>query len=488
MLVPRTNADRLRALRLSLAGCATGLLVLAAAVAGRAGPPTPSPAFATAGVQLPAPSVAGPQQQATVVQEAFDLLMDDYVSPLSSADLLGAAWAQLVQEAAGHQLPVPSLPPVLTGDRAADIAAFRSALLAYLAAQPSLPDEFVAAHAAVRGMVAYCDEQHTQFLDPQAYQRYLAWSRADSSYAGIGVRLKGAQRTITEVYAGGPAERAGLLPGDAVLEVNGTSVEQMTAGDTSDLIRGPAGSPVELVVRRHGAASPIRVSLSRQSIAVDFVRERLLDDAIGYVSLRGFPPDAVADTFEHDLADLQARGARGLVLDLRDNGGGRLTVGSRLLGHFLPAGARLYQEIDRSGGLDTPTAAESQRYALPLVVLVNEATASMGEIFAAALQEHGVATVVGSTTAGDVARAQMHPLTDGSALMVTEMEVRSPAGKVLNKVGVVPDDVVVVDPAATLPGVDPVLDEAVIILRQRATPAAGSLVAGDAHALIRTAF
>src|SRR5919202_1886526 len=462
MLVPRTNADRLRALRLSLAGCATGLLVLAAAVAGRAGPPTPSPAFATAGVQLPAPSVAGPQQQATVVQEAFDLLMDDYVSPLSSADLLGAAWAQLVQEAAGHQLPVPSLPPVLTGDRAADIAAFRSALLAYLAAQPSLPDEFVAAHAAVRGMVAYCDEQHTQFLDPQAYQRYLAWSRADSSYAGIGVRLKGAQRTITEVYAGGPAERAGLLPGDAVLEVNSTSVEQMTAGDTSDLIRGPAGSPVELVVRRHGAASPIRVSLSRQSIAVDFVRERLLDDAIGYVSLRGFPPDAVADTFEHDLADLQAQGARG-----------RVRVGARLLSHFLPAGARLYQEIDRAGELDTPTAVESERYALPLVVLVNEATASMAEIFAAALQEHGAATVVGATTAGDVARAQMHPLPDGSALMVTEMEVRAPSGKVLNKVGVAPDEVVAVDPAAALPGVDPVLDRAVSLLRQRAAPAAG---------------
>src|ERR687883_268916 len=145
----------------------------------------------------------------------------------------------------------------------------------------------------------------------------------------------------------------------------------MTAGDTSDLIRGPAGSPVELVVRRRDAASPIKLSLSRQSIAV-----------------------------------------------------------------------------------------ESERYALPLVVLVNEATASMGEIFAAALQEHGAATVVGSTTAGDVARAQLHPLPDGSALMVTEMEIRSPTGKVLNKLGVVPDDMVAVDPAAALPGAGPVLDEA----------------------------
>jgi carboxyl-terminal processing protease len=214
------------------------------------------------------------------------------------------------------------------------------------------------------------------------------------------------------------------------------------------------------------------VSLSRQSIAVDFVRERLLDDAIGYLSLRGFPPDAVADTFEHDVADLKAKGARALILDLRDNGGGRLTVGSRLLSHFLPAGALLYQEIDRSGDLDMPTAVESERYPLPLVVLVNEATASMGEIFAAALQEHGVAQVVGSTTAGDVARAQMHPLPDGSALMVTEMEVRSPTGKVLNKVGVVPDDVVAVDLAAARASADPVLDEAVSILRRPAAAAA----------------
>ena len=473
MPVPRPTPDRLRALRLILAGGATGLLVLAAAVAGRAAPPAAGPAPVAAGTQLPASSAAAAQQQAAVVQEAFELLMDAYVRPLGSAELLGAAWAQLTQEALQRQLPAPSPPPVLTGDRAADSAAFRSALLAYLAARPDLPADFVAAHAAVRGMVAYCDEQHTQFLDPAAYQRYLAWARADASYVGIGVRLKGAQRTITEVYPGGPAARAGLVPGDAVLEVNGASVEQLSAGDTSDLIRGPAGSPVELVVRRRDVASPLRVSLSRQSIAVDFVRERLLDDAIGYVALRGFPPEAVADTFEHDVADLQAQGARGLVLDLRDNGGGRVSVGARLLSHFLPAGARLYQEIDRAGELDTPTAVASERYALPLVVLVNEATASMGEIFAAALQEHGAAVAVGTTTAGDVARAQLHPLSDGSALMVTEMEVRSPSGKVLNKVGVAPDEVVAVDPAAALPGVDPVLDEAVSILRQRAAPAAG---------------
>src|ERR687885_1072653 len=249
--------------------------------------PRPTPAPVAAGPQLPASSAAAAQQQAAVVQEAFELLMDAYVRPLGSAELLGAAWAQLTQEALQRQLPAPSPSPVLTGDRAADSAAFRSALVAYLAAQPQLPGDFVAAHAAVRGMVAYCDEQHTQFLDPAAYQRYLAWARADASYVGIGVRLKGAQRTITEVYAGSPADRAGLLPGDAVLEVDGASVEQLTAGDTSDLIRGPAGSPVELVVRRRDAARPLRVSLSRQSIAVDFVRERLLDDAIGYVALRG---------------------------------------------------------------------------------------------------------------------------------------------------------------------------------------------------------
>ena len=407
-----------------------------------------------------------------MVQEAFDLLMDQYVSPLNSADLLRAAWDQVTREATARQVAAPGSPPAFTGDRMADSAAFRSALLAYLAAEPNLPDGFVPAHAAVRGMVAFCDEQHTQFLDPQAYQEYLAWSRADLSYAGIGVRIKGSQRTITQVYAGGPADRAGLLPGDAVLEVNGVSVETLTAGDTGNLIRGPEGSAVDLVVRRHDATSPIRVSLPRESIAIDVVQERLLEDSIGYIGLRGFPPDSVAETFERDLADLQAHGARALVVDLRDNGGGRLNVGARLLSHFLPAGAPLYEEIDRSGELDRPTATESERYAVPAVVLVNDGTASMGEIFAAALQEHGVASVVGSTTAGNVARAQMHPLTDGSALMVTEMEIRSPTGKVLNKVGVVPDDVVAVDPADAQPGVDAVLDEAVRVLREQPTPAA----------------
>lgn len=401
----------------------------------------------TAAAAQPAPPASAARQAADVVLQAFDLLMDRYVQPLDSAALLTAAWHGLGSEAGP--------PPIFSGDREADRLAFRRAF-AQVPGQPT--------GAAIRGMVALCDEQHTQYLDPAEYQQYQAWSRGEIVYAGIGVRIKGAQRTITQVYAGGPAEQAGLLPGDALRQVDGTPVD--TAAQASGLIRGPEGSLVQLDVQR--GDQPLSLTLQRQRISVDFVTDRMLDGDLGYASLRGFAEPEVADTLEQDVQDLQAQGARGLVLDLRGNDGGRLDVGTHLLDDFLPAESLLYQEIDRSGASELPTTdMDAEPLRLPLVVLVDEATASMGELFASALQEHAAATIVGSTTAGDVAQARTYPLADGSGLQVTERDIVSASGQRLNKVGVRPDVVVDTDPAASRPGVDRVLDEAVAVLHTR---------------------
>jgi carboxyl-terminal processing protease len=157
---------------------------------------------------------------------------------------------------------------------------------------------------------------------------------------------------------------------------------------------------------------------------------------------------------------------RGLVLDLRGNSGGRLDVGTRLLSHFLPAGSSIYEEIDRSGR-DRLRYSRSglEQFGLPLVILVDGGTASMGEIFASAVQEHGAATIVGTTTAGSVAAAQIFGLPDGAGLQVTVYEIRAADGKELNRVGVAPDDVVDAETDQLAGGSDPVLSRAVDILR-----------------------
>ena len=155
------------------------------------------------------------------------------------------------------------------------------------------------------------------------------------------------------------------------------------------------------------------------------------------------------------------------MLDLRGNSGGRIDVGTRLLSDFLPAGTSVYEEIDRGGENSIHFSRAGSQYDLPLVVLVDGGTASMGEIFASAVQEHGAATILGTNTSGSVAAAQVFGLPDGSGLQVTVFEILSAGGKPLNKVGVVPDEVIEPDPADTAQGADPVLSRAIEILHDQ---------------------
>ena len=424
---------------------------------------------AQAATATPAIAVAAAEDSTTqfqVVESAYNLLLDRFVRPLSSAEVLNAGWEQLQKEAAGKAaLPGPS--PAFDGNREGDLDKLRSALNAYVSRPNGNPEGFVAAHAIVRGMVRLVDEGHTYFLDPQQYQDYQSWSRGDNKYVGIGISVsaRGTEPRIVEVYEETPASRAGLQPGDVLISVNGQSVSGLQLDEMTGLVRGPAGTKVELVIRRGDPGQVLPFTLERAEIHLQFVKQRVVADDIGYLMLRGFPEPSVIEAIENDVADFQEQGIRGLVLDLRGNSGGRIDVGTRLLSHFLPAGSSVYEETDRSGQNRMHFSRAGAQYGLPLVVLVDGGTASMGEIFAAAVQEHGAATIVGSTTAGSVAAAQVFGLPDGTGLQVTVYEIRSSDGKQLNRVGVVPDEVIESDPTVVASGDDPVLSRAIEILK-----------------------
>jgi carboxyl-terminal processing protease len=424
------------------------------------------PAQATASTAAPA-TVEDSGTQVRAFSEAYNLLLDHYVHPVDGAALLGAAWDNLNKEADG-KAAVPGAAPAFTGDRPSDLQAMRDALKAYLAQPGSAQDGFVAAHALIRGMVRFVDEGHTYFLDRQQYSDYQSWSRGDDTYVGIGVSVSGRDGAprIVEVYEDTPAQRAGLLPGDVLVRINGQSLEGMAIDEMTTLVRGPAGTDVELTVHRGSESHELTFAVQRSEIHLQFVRDRVVGDDIGYVLLRGFPEPSVVDSIEQDLTTFEAQGVHGLILDLRGNAGGRIDVGTRLLDHFLPNGSSVYQEVDRGGGSSTHSSTGANQYGLPLVVLVDGGTASMGEIFASAVQEHGVATVIGTSTAGSVAAAQVFGLPDGSGLQVTVFDILSGDGKPLNKVGVVPDEVIDPDPGTVTGGADPVLARAVEVLHQ----------------------
>lgn len=401
--------------------------------------------------------------QVQVVESAFNLLMDRFVHPLNSADVLKAGWDELSREATSKGLPAPTV-PTFTGDRSGDLDKARGALSAFI--DSTKPQDFVASHSIVRGMVRSVDEGHTYFLDPQQYQDYQSWSRGDNKYVGIGISVsaRGTEPRIVEVYEDTPAQRAGLQSGDVLVRINGQSVSGLPLDEMTALVRGPAGSSVEIVVRR-GDADILTFSITRAEIHLQFVKQRVVADDIGYVMLRGFPEPSVIEVIEKNVASFQEQGVRGLVLDLRGNSGGRIDVGTRLLSHFLPAGSTVYEETDRTGQNRMHYSRSGSLYDLPLVVLVDGGTASMGEIFAAAVQQHGAATIIGTTTAGSVAAAQVFGLPDGAGLQVTVYEIRSPDGAQLNRVGVVPDEVIEADPAVVAQGDDPVLSRAIEILK-----------------------
>ncbi|HYY88194.1 MAG TPA: PDZ domain-containing protein, partial [Chloroflexota bacterium] len=288
--------------------------------------------------------------QLRALEDAYTLLMDRFVHPVNSAALLKAGWDQLTREAGDRKAAPPGPGPRLVADRAADLEAMRQALTAYLA-KPNLPDGLVAGHAVIRGMVRFVNEGHTYFLDPQQYMEYQSWSRGENRYVGIGVSVntRGPEPRIGEVYENTPAAAAGLRNGDVLLEVGGQPAAGKSVDELGRLIRGPAGTTVQMVVRRPGEAEPLTFTIPRAEISLGFVSQRLIGDDVGYLLLRGFPEPSVVDAIERGVSTFQDQGVRGLVLDLRGNSGGRLDVGTNLLGHFVPSGASIFEEVDRSG-------------------------------------------------------------------------------------------------------------------------------------------
>ncbi len=427
--------------------------------------------FASVAVPTTAAAPVATEISLDSVERAFDLLMDRYVHPLDSAMLLTAGWQGAVQATATADQPVPAL----SGDRDADWASFAAALEA-LSASSGVDGE-VLKGAVIRAMAASVNEGHTYYLDQQAYRDYLDWIGGDVQYAGIGIRIDRETLVLLEVFENSPAAQSGLLAGDTLIAVNDVSVVGQDQNQVIDTIRGEAGTSVSISVTRAGVEEPLTFTMTRAQIMIAFVRSSLLPSGVGYLHLRGFADHDVANEFEAALDSLIQQGATSLVIDLRGNSGGRVDVGSRLLSLFIEDGA-LYHRVGRSG---SPAVAmvEPGRYRtppLPLVVLVDGGSASMAEIFAAAIQDHGRGTVIGTTTAGSVAAAQVYGLPDGSAIQVTVMEITSANGRALNTIGVAPDQVVELDLSALQQGRDVQLEAAVATL-QPPSPSATTISA-----------
>jgi carboxyl-terminal processing protease len=457
-------------------------LLLALLLALGAAPPLPAFAQAASTALAPATEAAPSATAASDVApiaEAYLLLVDHYAVPLDPAQLVAAGEAGMTAALGATGADAPPRDATDYGASTVEqFAVLQDQFQALVASHAGALSAQTLAHAAIQGMADSLGDPHTSFYSPAEYQEELRWQRGDARYAGIGVRLHGPQATVQEVFPTSPAERAGLQPGDTIVAVNGQLTGDLKLADVVKLVRGDEGTPLVLGVQRAGGDRVEAITLTRAQVAAPLVTARRLAGDVGYVQLRGFPEASVATQVEQAIRSQQQAGVRGIVLDLRGNAGGRIVVGEQLLAGFVPNGP-IYQSVDRQGRRDVHEVRNAYPLlTVPLAILVDESTASMGEIFAAAVQERGVGRVIGETTAGAVAASRIIPLSDGSALQLSVEQVYSGAGALLDRVGVRPDDEVALDLDALRQGRDSQLEAAVSYLL--APPSASAAAPGPA--------
>lgn len=400
-------------------------------------------------------SSAGTPLELDVVEEAYNLLTVFFVEPVAPSLLLSAAAQAISAELAVG--PTASPEPVDQWGSLVD---------RYCALRGDRGEEELqsAPYAAVRAMTAAVDEGHTRFLTPSMYRDHQAETAGDVRYEGIGVRIRGGPLGVQYVFPGSPAEGAGLMFGDRIVAIDGEPAADIAVTDAVLLIRGEAGTVVRLTISRPGGPEPLDIEIVRASIRVPIVESRVIDE-IGYLQIISFPGTGLLEEVAAALASFRSTGVEGLILDLRSNSGGRLDVGTRVAGFFLPEGTPLYRQTTRRGQVTTKAVASVTPWTKPVTVLIDDGTASMAEILAAGLQEQGVATLIGGTTAGIVAGSVVIPLSDGSAIQVTTLRLDSGLGRVLNTVGVVPDIGAEITVADARAGVDRPLNMAISHLR-----------------------
>jgi carboxyl-terminal processing protease len=278
--------------------------------------------------------------------------------------------------------------------------------------------------------------------------------------------------TITGTMPGSPAEKAGLKAGDQVTAIDGQDMSSTPPDVAVTRILGPAGTSVHLTILRQGSAKPLEVDVTRAKIDVPSVVSKMLTQdgqRIAYIQLTTFGESTAAD-LTSALHNLLPQKPAGIVLDLRNNGGGYLTSAVDVVSQFVDQGTVLIEQSGdgtrqtynvNPGGLATQ---------MPLVVLVNGGTASAAEITAGAMQDHGRGQLVGTTTYGKGSVQNWIPLTDNAgAVRITVAHWLTPNGHLIQGKGLTPDVVVPMSDQDTANGKDPQLDKAVQILLQKVT-------------------
>lgn len=297
---------------------------------------------------------------------------------------------------------------------------------------------------AIEGMLRSLDP-YSAYLSPERYRDLEIGTSGEFGGVGMEVTTENGYLKVITPIEGGPAEKAGIKPKDLIIEIEGKTTKGMVVQEAVNLLRGPKGSPVNITIEREGKDQTMKITLIRDKITVKSVKYKLLENQIGYIKLAQFQEDS-SQELRSALSSLEAqngRKLRGVVLDLRNNPGGLLGEAIEIVDEFIDQGLIVSVRGRTQGQAREYYATNNGDFQdYPIVVIVNEGSASASEVVAEALQDNKRATILGTNTFGKGSVQTIIRLEDGSGLKLTTAKFYAPSGRSISEVGVTPDVVV----------------------------------------------
>lgn len=300
-------------------------------------------------------------------------------------------------------------------------------------------DEQAKQDGIIKGYLEGLDDPYSVYYTQEEYASFM--EDTGGEYVGVGVQVSQAADTkiitVVKVFDG-PAKEAGIEAEDIITEVNGEDISDQDIDTVVDKIKGEEGTEVTITVYRSSDGEDHEFTMARRKVENPTVEYKMLADNIGYIEVTSFY-EVTGEQFVAAVEDLNSQGMEGLIVDLRGNGGGLLDIAVEMLDYMLPAGKIVYTE-DKDGNVTSEyNSTDDQQFTKPLAVLVNGYSASASEIFAGAIKDYGIGTLVGTNTFGKGIVQRVFPLEDGSAVKLTIAKYFTPKGNDIHKVGIKPD-------------------------------------------------
>ena len=323
-----------------------------------------------------------------------------------------------------------------------------------------------------KGFIESLDDPYSVYYTADEYNTMIESS--SGKYCGIGATVtqnaKTGIITIVTPFATGPAYKAGIKPGDIIYKINGVEVTGKDLTKVVSEMKGEAGTKVKVTIIREGVNDPIVLTIVRKEIEVPTIEKKILSGKIGYIAISEFDEITVSQ-FDSAVDALEKEGMKGLIVDVRNNPGGRLASVVEILDRLLPPELIVYQ-LDKDGNRSESYADDDTKVTIPMAVLINGNSASASEIFAGTLQDYKAATLVGTQSFGKGIVQQIFPISDGTAVKLTISKYYTPKGRNIHGIGITPDVEVDLDEAmkkeVTIPvDKDNQLQKAISVLKKK---------------------